>query len=94
MGYNFRMTAIKALAICIKYMTKDDVSTTVVPILVKACGDKIPNVAFTTCQKIAENKQYIDKGVFESQIAPKLRELTRTGGDQDVWYHATMCLQD
>lgn len=94
MGYNFRMTSIKSLSGCIKYMTKDDVTNSVVPILVKACGDKIPNVAFCACQMVAQNKSYIDKGVFESQIAPKLRELTRTGSDQDVWYHATMCLQD
>jgi hypothetical protein len=44
MGYNFRMTSIKSLSVVIKYMSKDDVNSMVVPIFVKACGDRVPNV--------------------------------------------------
>lgn len=77
MGYNFRMTSIKSLAVVIKYMSKDDVNSLVVPIFVKACGDRVPNVQFCVCQHIAHCKSSIDKGVFESQLAPKLRDLTR-----------------
>jgi hypothetical protein len=93
-GYNFRITAVKSLAGMIKYMNKDDVSGSIIPLLAKALNDKVPNVQFIVCQMICQNKQYMDKGAFESQLAPKLKDLTRQGNDGDVWYHATMCLHD
>lgn len=65
MGYNFRLTAIKSLAIVMKYMSKDDVTNLLVPIFIKASNDKVPNVQFICCQLLTQNRQYIDKSVFE-----------------------------
>lgn len=94
MGYNFRMTAIKSLAVVMKYMNKDDITNSVIPVFIKATNDKVPNVQFMVCQILTQNKQFIDKSVFEGQVVPKLKELTRQGADNDVWYHATMCLNE
>ena len=66
MGYNFRMTSIKSLSVVIKYMSKDDVNSMVVPVFAKACGDRVPNVQFCVCQQIALCKSSIDKGTFDS----------------------------
>jgi len=44
MGYNFRVTAIKSLAVVLKYMNKDDISNIVIPVFLKATNDKVPNV--------------------------------------------------
>lgn len=52
MGYNYRMTALKSLAGVVKYMTKEDITNLVVPLLAKACNDKIPNVQFCVCRVI------------------------------------------
>ena len=92
MGYNFRMTSIKSLSVVIKYMSKDDINSMVVPIFAKACGDRVPNVQFCVCQQITACKSSIDKGTFDSQLMPKLKDLTRQNSDGDVWYHATMAL--
>lgn len=94
MGYNFRIAAIKSLAVVIKYMNKDDITNSVIPVFIKATNDKVPNVQFTVCQILTQNKQFIEKSVFEGQVVPKLKELTRQGADNDVWYHSTMCLHE
>lgn len=44
MGYNYRMTALKSIASVTKYMSKEDISSLIVPLLSKACNDKVPNV--------------------------------------------------
>ena len=44
LGYNFRMTAIKSLAVVMKYMNKEDVTNLLVPVFLKATSDKVPNV--------------------------------------------------
>lgn len=48
-GYNYRMTAIKTWSIVVKYMSKDDITNTIVPLYAKAIVDKIPNVSFCAC---------------------------------------------
>jgi serine/threonine-protein phosphatase 2A regulatory subunit A len=66
MGYNYRMTSLKTIASVTKYMSKEDITNSVVPLLAKACLDKIPNVQFCVCRVINTVKGSIDKGVFES----------------------------
>ena len=65
----------------------------IVPTIVKATSDSIPNVKFCVARVIKANKAYFDPQVFSSEITPKLRELTKDS-DKDVAYFATVALQN
>jgi serine/threonine-protein phosphatase 2A regulatory subunit A len=63
--YNFRMTAIKSLASVMPHMASEDITKSVVPVFIKACNDKVPNVQFCVARTIRECKGYIDDEVFQ-----------------------------
>ena len=74
-------------------LNKPIVAELIVPTLVKACGDRIPNVQFCCARIIKKNKTSIDAETFAEKIAPKLREMM-TESDKDVAYYATLANQD
>lgn len=91
-GYNYRMCSLNSLKVIIPHIPKDQVSQHVVPLLVKALKDPIPNVRFTSAKVIHKQKQHIDASVFNSQIQNSLKELLQDS-DKDVVYFATVALQ-
>lgn len=44
------------------------------------------------CQVVYENKKYLDEQVYNTQIAPNLRDLATNDQDNDVLYFAKMAL--
>jgi serine/threonine-protein phosphatase 2A regulatory subunit A len=69
-GYLSRMCSLFSLASVITQMSKDNVTTQVVPLMAKACKDSIPNVKFTAAKLIKQLTPNIDSGVFSSQLKP------------------------
>mmetsp|Transcript_30059 Transcript_30059/g.40710 ORF Transcript_30059/g.40710 Transcript_30059/m.40710 type:complete len:539 (+) Transcript_30059:52-1668(+) len=55
-GYNYRMCSLMSLQTALPYMGKDLISEKIVPVFVKAAGDKIPNVQFCVSRIIAQSK--------------------------------------
>ena len=51
-GYNYRMCAIESLAAIMGVLSKEEVTSKIVPTLVKALNDRIPNVQFCACRII------------------------------------------
>lgn len=92
-GFNYRMCALESLSAVMPVLNKSIVAEMIVPTLVKACGDRIPNVQFCCARIIKMNKTSIDAETFQTQIVPKLREMM-TESDKDVAYYATLANQD
>ena len=59
------------------------------PIFVKACSDRIPNVQFCVARILEANCTLIDVNDFNSQILPKLNDMMGES-DKDVAYFAYM----
>ena len=92
-GFNYRMCALESLSVVMPVLNKNNVAEMIVPTLVKACGDRIPNVQFCCARIIKKNKTSIDPETFETKIVPKLREMMQES-DKDVAYYATLANQD
>ncbi len=90
-GYNYRMCALNSLACVIPYLSKDQVAQSIVPVLVKAMKDPIPNVRFCSAKIIRQYNNHFDGGVLSSQMVPALKEMVQDT-DKDVQYYATVAL--
>lgn len=69
-GFNYRMCALESLSAVMPVLPKEMVTEMIVPTLVKACGDRIPNVQFCCARIIKKHKTSIDTSVFTTQIVP------------------------
>ena len=87
------MCALESLSVVMPVLNKNNVAEMIVPTLVKACGDRIPNVQFCCARIIKKNKTSIDAETFETKIVPKLREMMQES-DKDVAYYAHLANQD
>jgi serine/threonine-protein phosphatase 2A regulatory subunit A len=63
-GFNYRMSCLMSLSAVVPVMQKDQITEKVVPTLVTACSDKIPNVQFCCAKIIKQHKSLIDASVF------------------------------
>ena len=43
-GFNYRMCALESLSVVMPVLSKNNIAEMIVPTLLKACGDRIPNV--------------------------------------------------
>ena len=81
------MTAIKSLAAVMPVLQKDQITEHIVPVFVKACSDSVPNVQFCVAKIIAEKTDMFDSSVYQSQIVPKLKDMSQEP-DKDVAFFA------
>ena len=75
-GYNYRMCSLRSLAAVMPVLQKDQISEKIVPIFAKAASDPIPNVQFCLSKLIKDNKALFDQSVYNSQIVPKLKDMS------------------
>jgi len=93
-GYASRVTSINVLPRISKVMTADQVVQFVIPLLIKATKDSVPNVRFTACKTISwmmENHK-LGSVSIKTVIKPALLELEHDS-DIDVQYYAQRALQ-
>lgn len=93
-GYANRMTTLMALpSVCVK-LTPEQASQYVLPLLLKATRDSVPNVRFCACERIVT---LIKKGLYlksnTQEIKSTLQELTHDS-DCDVQYHAQLASKE
>ena len=86
-GYNYRMCALETLSAVLPFVHTQAISEKIVPIFVKACTDRIPNVQFCVARILKDNCTLIDVNDFNSQILPKLTDMMGES-DKDVAYFA------
>merc|ERR1711953_594276 len=92
-GYANRVTTLQVLPQVSYVMTPDQIVQFIVPLLMKAMKDSVPNVRFCACKAIAffvENNS-LDNGSINSVIKPQLHEL-KQDPDTDVQYFADRAL--
>ena len=65
-GYNYRMCALESLSVVMPLLQKDAISDKIVPTLLKACSDKVPNVQFCVSRIIQKQMKYIDQAVMSN----------------------------
>ena len=89
----YRICALKSLFAVMPVVQKEKITEVIVPTLVKATTDAVPNVKFCVTKLLMEKKTMIDQSAYETQIVPKLKEQVQDA-DKDVAYFATVALQD
>lgn len=93
-GYANRVTTLHVLPNVAHVMTQDQIVQFIVPLLMKAMKDSVPNVRFCACQTIMEfleDQKLKDSNSIASVIKPQLHELTQDP-DTDVQYYAIRAL--
>ena len=78
-GYTYRMCALETLSAVIPTLSKEMITEMVVPTLVKACNDRVPNVQFCVARIIKANRGSFDADVFTAKLEPKLQEMSQSG---------------
>ena len=93
-GYNYRMTCLKALAAIMPYIERELVSSDIIPIFALALNDPIPNVRFCACKLIDElrHKKGLPDNLILTPLIDKLNEL-QNDPDKEVAYFAYLALQ-
>ena len=92
-GFNYRMCALMSLSVVLPVLKPDQITEKSIPTFVKATSDNIPNVQFCVAKILAKNKKLIDPSVWNSQIVPKLKDMSQEP-DKDVAYFGFMALQE
>lgn len=72
-------------------MTKEQISSYIVPILLKYCKDPIPNVKFSVAKLIKKMVVKMDSQTVMSKVKPALTEMA-SDPDKDVQYFAKVAL--
>ena len=65
-SYNYRMCALESLSAIMPVLHEEEVTELVVPTIIKACNDRIPNVQFCVARIIKLRKSSFDASVFQS----------------------------
>jgi len=92
-GYANRVTTLHVLPNMAGVMTPDQIVQFIVPLLIKATKDGVPNVRFCACRTIAwiMDNHNIGQVSINSVIKPTLSELNNDS-DIDVQYYAQRAL--
>jgi len=79
------MCALETLSAVMPVLSTEMVTELIVPTVVKACKDRIPNVQFCVARIIKLHVKKFDDDVFVSKIMPCLKDMAREA-DSDVAY--------
>ena len=91
-GFNYRMCCLNSLAAVMPYISKEQVTTLMIPALLMGAKDDIPNVKFCMSKIVFEKRAYIDANVYSNQIVPVLRDQCNDP-DMDVKHFAKKALE-
>jgi len=88
-GYAHRVTILYVLPQVSGVMTSDQIVSFIVPLLIKATKDTVPNVRFCACRTIMWMMEHhsLSQNHINSRIKPTLSELS-DDSDIDVQYYA------
>lgn len=86
------MCALETLSAVMPVLTTENVSEMVVPTLVKACNDRIPNVQFCVARIIKLHVKKFDDDIFINKVMPCLKTMA-VEADKDVAYFSHIAIQ-
>ena len=67
-GYLYRLCSLHAIMKVLPVLSKDQIIAHVIPIMLRATKDPIPNVKFTCCKMLVELGNYVDSGLIQSNF--------------------------
>uniref|UniRef100_A0A7S0Y9B7 TOG domain-containing protein n=1 Tax=Polytomella parva TaxID=51329 RepID=A0A7S0Y9B7_9CHLO len=89
--YLYRMTVLAAVAALAQHVSQDVICGTMLPVLVSAGRDRVPNVKFNVAKMLEKVISLVDRPVADSVIRPCLVELA-DDPDIDVRFYALQAL--
>merc|ERR1712217_536240 len=93
-GYANRVTTLHVLISVCPVMPSDQIVRLILPPLIKALKDSVPNVRFSACKNLMfiMDNHTLGASVISSQIKPTLLEM-KADSDIDVKYYAELALE-
>lgn len=87
-SYMTRITVLRTIPKLAAVLTTKDIERHVVPLLIQALQDGVPNVRFSSAQIAAwlVAKRYLERPVYDQRIASTLLRLVEDDADIDVRY--------
>lgn len=67
-GYLYRMCALHSIMVVMPVLQKEQVINHVLPIMLKATKDPIPNVKFSCCKLLVELENFVDPGLISAHF--------------------------
>mmetsp|Transcript_12203 Transcript_12203/g.29007 ORF Transcript_12203/g.29007 Transcript_12203/m.29007 type:complete len:590 (+) Transcript_12203:53-1822(+) len=94
-SYLNRLTSLHALSKVSCVLSADQVAQLVVPVLVEAMKDKVPNVKFCSCRIIKElaDEKKLSSASISGKLKPAVSELRSQDADGDVQVEARRVLE-
>ena len=74
-------------------LNQDQISFSVVPLLLRGCKDPIPNVRFCTVKLLSLISNKLDQKVIASKIKPMLANICKDP-DRDVQYFSKKAMKE
>ncbi|KAF4654026.1 hypothetical protein FOL47_010172 [Perkinsus chesapeaki] len=94
-GYSGRLTTLQALPRLTYVMSSEQVEQHIMPVLVKATKDPVPNVRFTACECLIwmlENHKLDNPMMVTQSLEPTVKDVLAHEKDADVKYIAQKAL--
>lgn len=93
--YLYRMTVLLAISMLASVVSQDVLINSMLPVIVSAAKDKVPNVKFNVAKMLQRIVPLLDRQIVERTIKPCLSELC-DDSDMDVRFYArqTMSITD
>lgn len=91
--YLYRMTVLLAIAELASIVSRDVLVGQMLPVLVGAAKDKVPNVKFNVAKMLQKVAPLLDKPTIDRVIKPCLTDLS-DDGDMDVRFFARQAISE
>lgn len=92
-NYLHRMSALYCLRDLCGAVSTEDACSRVVPVILNAAADSVPNIRFVSAKILQSLKSTMTQDLIVSQVLPCLQTLSRDA-DADVRYFAEVALAD
>ena len=89
--YLYRMTVLMAISMLASVVSQDVLINSMLPVIVSAAKDKVPNVKFNVAKMLQRVTPLLDRAIIDRTIKPCLAELC-DDTDMDVRFYARQAL--
>lgn len=91
-NYLHRMTCLLVIQQCAEHAGSDAVEKSLLPVVLQACTDDVPNVRIAAAKTVVQLIPRMDKKLAVSKLQPLLQKMA-TDADMDVQYFSQVALQ-
>lgn len=86
------MTTLFTFGALASVIPPDQVTETLLPVVLTLTNDSVPNVRFNACKTLEQFILWLDHSTIQTSIKPVLYNMLEDT-DKDVKYYATLALQ-